>query len=134
MTLRQPFLHDLAVVLRAPTQVWSAPNGDVDGSGVQGAFFGDHRVLRGLGVDVQEQRRLAFGHRFHGGFLEPRRQVGQFLGELQQQRQFVLTVDVGEVGDHLGQRGRYGHGAAPGSSPATMGTRTVLPHSVHEPS
>ena len=54
MTLRQPFLHDLAVVLRAPTQVWSAPNGDVDGSGVQGAFFGDHRVLRGLGVDVQD--------------------------------------------------------------------------------
>ena len=54
VTLRQPFLHDLAVVLRAPTQVWSAPNGDVDGSGVQGAFFGDHRVLRGLGVDVQD--------------------------------------------------------------------------------
>ena len=54
MGVHQPFLHDLAVVLDAPTQAWSAADGDIDGSGVQGVFFGDHRVLRGLSLTVSD--------------------------------------------------------------------------------
>ena len=86
-----------------------------------------------VGVDVEEQRRLALRYRFHRRLFQPRRQRGQFAGELQQQRQLVLALDVGEVSNHLGQRRGQAHNE-PGSSPATMGTRTVLPHSVHDPS
>ena len=59
---------------------------------------------------------------------------GQFVGELQQQGELVLTLHVLEVRYHFGQRGRHAHGASPGSSPTATGTRTALPHSVHEPS
>ena len=85
------------------------------------------------GVDVQEQRRLALGHRLHCRLREFCGQLRQLVGELQQQLELVLAVHVTELGDHLGQRCRHAH-AAPGSSPTAMGTRTVLPHSVHEPS
>lgn len=80
---------------------------------------------------------MALRYRFHGRLFEVGGQCRQIVGELQQQRQLVLTLDVGEVGDHLGQGGRHAHtepGTGPGSSPATIGTRTVLPHSVQEPS
>ncbi|MCW3159268.1 glycogen debranching N-terminal domain-containing protein [Micropruina sonneratiae] len=50
MALHQPFLHDLTVALAAPVQVWSAAGGDVDGSGVQGFYYGDHRVLQGVSL------------------------------------------------------------------------------------
>ncbi len=46
---RQPFLHDLVCVLAAPTQVWSAPDGEIgsDGGavGAQGVLHADVRVL-----------------------------------------------------------------------------------------
>ena len=48
MSFHQPFVHDLTVALAAPTQVWSTADGDFDGSGAQGAYYGDRRVLRGL--------------------------------------------------------------------------------------
>jgi len=86
-------------------------------------------------VDVKEQWRLAFGHRLHRRFFEIGWQSGQFVGELQQQGELVLSLDVLEVRNHFGQGGRHGgHGALPGSSPTATGTRTALPHSVHEPS
>ena len=50
MSAQQPFLHDLALTLAAPVQVWSAADGSIDGTGVQGAYYGDRRVLRGLQV------------------------------------------------------------------------------------
>ncbi|HOQ54558.1 MAG TPA: hypothetical protein PLF56_13220, partial [Micropruina sp.] len=53
MAIEQPFVHDLTVALAAPVQVWSAPGGDIDGSGVQGAYYGDHRMVRGLQLDLQ---------------------------------------------------------------------------------
>ncbi|SDD66008.1 glycogen debranching N-terminal domain-containing protein [Auraticoccus monumenti] len=58
MTSRQPFLHDQLVVLRAPSQVWSARSGEVGRSGggsgaaVQGAWLGDTRYLRALWLRV----------------------------------------------------------------------------------
>jgi len=50
MSLHQPFVHDLTVTLAAPTQVWSSADGDFDDTGAQGAYFGDHRVLRALAL------------------------------------------------------------------------------------
>ncbi len=89
---------------------------------------------------MQEQRRLAFGHRFHRRLLEVGGQLWEVVGELQQQLELVLALHVGEVGHDLGERTGHAHahadsGTDPGLSPATIGTRTVLPpHSVHDPS
>lgn len=41
----QPLLHDLTVVVSAPSQVWSARDGQVRRSGAQGVYDGDCRVL-----------------------------------------------------------------------------------------
>ena len=79
---------------------------------------------RSRGVDVQEQRRLALGHRLHRRLFEVGRQRRQFVGELQQQLQLVLALHFGEVRHHLGQRGGHdssGRYGSPGSSPAAIG-------------
>ena len=88
-----------------------------------------------LDLDGQEKRRLAFGHGFEqvtvlGVALGQGRQV---LGVLQQQLQPVPVRHGGEVVDDLLQPGMErsrGHGL----SPRVMGTRTLFPHSVHDPS
>jgi glycogen debranching enzyme len=41
----QPFLHDLAVTVSAPSQVWSARDGQIRRTGAQGVYDGDCRVL-----------------------------------------------------------------------------------------
>ncbi|MBK0331624.1 amylo-alpha-1,6-glucosidase [Brachybacterium sp. MASK1Z-5] len=51
----QPFLHDLAVVLRAPLQAWSAPDGTITGIGAQGVYLGDTRVVSDLTCEVEER-------------------------------------------------------------------------------
>ena len=64
MTLHQPFVHDLTVTLAAPVQVWSAADGDFDGTGAEGAYCGDRRVLRGLRLRLlgpDRQIELAHG-------------------------------------------------------------------------
>ena len=42
---RQPFLHNLLAVVQAPTQAWSAMDGQVRAEGAQGVYHGDIRVL-----------------------------------------------------------------------------------------
>jgi glycogen debranching enzyme len=46
----QPLLHDELVVLRAPTQAWSAATGEMAGTGIHGLYFSDVRLIRGLRV------------------------------------------------------------------------------------
>ena len=41
----QPLLHDLLVCLKAPTQFWSAPSGQLTGAGAEGVYHADTRVL-----------------------------------------------------------------------------------------
>ncbi len=41
----QPLLHDSIVVLRAPTQVWSAPGGEAGDSAIHGIYHGDVRHI-----------------------------------------------------------------------------------------
>ncbi|HMO09987.1 MAG TPA: glycogen debranching N-terminal domain-containing protein [Actinotalea sp.] len=54
----QPLLHDLLVGIAAPTQVWSARDGQVRSHGAQGTYHGDVRVLsraelRGSGAEPE---------------------------------------------------------------------------------
>lgn len=44
----QPLLHDELVVLRAPTQVWSAPDGTIGSAPIHGIAHSDVRVVRAL--------------------------------------------------------------------------------------
>ncbi|NMR19404.1 glycogen debranching N-terminal domain-containing protein [Cellulomonas fimi] len=59
----QPFLHDLLVATMAPTQAWSAPDGQVRPGGAQGWYHGDVRVLSQalLTVDGREPDAIAGG-------------------------------------------------------------------------
>ncbi len=50
MTGLQPLLAASTVVLSAPAQAWSAPDGDIGGSGISGFYVGDRRVLSTLSV------------------------------------------------------------------------------------
>jgi glycogen debranching enzyme len=43
--MQQPFLHDLLVAVAAPSQVWSADDGQIRQSGAQGVYHADVRVL-----------------------------------------------------------------------------------------
>lgn len=45
MTQRQPFLHDLTVVLAAPMQAWSGHDGQLRPGGAQGIYCADTRVI-----------------------------------------------------------------------------------------
>ena len=51
----QPLLHEAIMVLRAPTQFWSAPDGSVDPAAVHGVYHSDTRLLRGIGLTVNGQ-------------------------------------------------------------------------------
>ncbi|MFD4422392.1 glycogen debranching N-terminal domain-containing protein [Agromyces sp. NPDC058484] len=48
----QPLLHDALAVLRAPTQVWSAPDGTIGSAPVHGVYFSDVRLVRGIRMTV----------------------------------------------------------------------------------
>ena len=41
----QPLLHDATVVLRAPTQAWSADDGSIGSSAIHGIYFSDVRII-----------------------------------------------------------------------------------------
>lgn len=48
----QPLLHNELVVLRAPTQVWSADDGSIGAEAIHGIAHSDVRVVRGLRTTV----------------------------------------------------------------------------------
>lgn len=48
----QPLLHDSTVLLRAPSQAWSAADGEMGSAPIHGFFHGDIRVLAGLSVRI----------------------------------------------------------------------------------
>ena len=47
----QPFLADRVVALSAPTQAWSADDGDMGAAPIDGIYHGDTRFVRTLRVD-----------------------------------------------------------------------------------
>jgi glycogen debranching enzyme len=50
--MEQPWLHDLSLTLAAPTQVWSARDGQVRPGGLAGVHHADHRVICLLALEV----------------------------------------------------------------------------------
>lgn len=65
----QPFLHDLLAAVHAPTQAWSAADGQVrltDGRGAQGVYHGDVRVLAGVVLTVDGAEPEAVGGGLEG--------------------------------------------------------------------
>lgn len=64
----QPFLHDLLVTLQAPTQAWSGRDGQIRGSGAQGVYHGDVRMLAAavVRVDGLEPEPLSAAPAGHG--------------------------------------------------------------------
>jgi glycogen debranching enzyme len=49
---RQPLIHDETLVLRAPTQAWSAADGSMGASPIHGYFFSDTRLVASVGIRV----------------------------------------------------------------------------------
>jgi glycogen debranching enzyme len=58
----QPWLHDLTLVLAAPTQVWSGADGQVRPGGVQGVLHGDRRLLDRLELTVDGEEPTPVAH------------------------------------------------------------------------
>jgi glycogen debranching enzyme len=56
----QPFLSDRVVALAAPTQVWSASDGDLGTGTIDGIYHGDTRFIRSLVVEyIDDEGRYA---------------------------------------------------------------------------
>ncbi len=81
----QPLLHDLLVATMAPTQAWSAPDGQIRATGAQGVYHGDTRVLSRAVVTVagEEPEVVAAGPTGPGlgDARSPRRRDPARLGE-----------------------------------------------------
>ena len=59
---QQPWLHDLTLVLAAPTQVWSDADGQVRPGGVQGLLHGDRRLLARIELTVDGEEPTPVAH------------------------------------------------------------------------
>ena len=54
-TQRQPLIHDEVVVLRAPTQVWSARDGQMGAAAIHGLYFSDVRLISAMAMTLDGQ-------------------------------------------------------------------------------
>ncbi|MBW4095846.1 MAG: amylo-alpha-1,6-glucosidase [Acidobacteria bacterium] len=61
MNDRQPFLHDLNVLLSAPVQAWSGQDGQIRRAGVQGIYCADTRVIDQAVLTVNGEEPEAIG-------------------------------------------------------------------------
>jgi glycogen debranching enzyme len=57
---RQPFLHDAAIALRAPTQAWSRASGDMRDA-IDGVYHGDRRLIGTLALRCGDEEPEAIG-------------------------------------------------------------------------
>lgn len=62
----QPYLHDLAVVVAAPTAVLSGTDGQIRAEGAQGVLSGDRRILSELRVEIDGIEPSPVGHALIG--------------------------------------------------------------------
>lgn len=67
MTQRQPFLHDLNVLLAAPMQAWSGHDGQLRPGGAQGIYCADTRVIDEAILMVSGEEPEMVGGRQAGG-------------------------------------------------------------------
>lgn len=76
----QPWLHDLTLVLAAPTQAWSGLDGQVRDEGVQGMLHSSRRFVSELLVTVDGEEPVITAHHDAGGdahvFVSVMRRLG----------------------------------------------------------
>ena len=48
----QPLLHGETVVLRAPAQAWSSPDGSMGSAPIHGLYLSDVRIVSALGITI----------------------------------------------------------------------------------
>ncbi|MGI8901170.1 MAG: amylo-alpha-1,6-glucosidase [Nocardioides sp.] len=77
----QPWLHDLVLVLAAPTQVWSGADGQVRPGGVEGVLHGDRRLLSELRLTVGGHEPVPLTHHDDGGYAHVFVGVPRALGD-----------------------------------------------------
>jgi glycogen debranching enzyme len=78
---RQPWVHDLALVLSAPTQAWSAADGQVRGTGVHGFLHADRRFVRECVVTVDGEEPSPLTAHDAGGDAHVFLAVARSLGD-----------------------------------------------------
>lgn len=106
----QPLLHDALAVLRAPTQVWSSPDGGIGRAPVHGIYSADVRLVRGLRITVDGH---APEHLATGGEHSDRVRIDALVRTLDDPTpdpgvRLVLdrTVDAGGIADTITLRNR----------------------------
>ena len=101
----QPLLHDLVACVAAPTQGWSAHDGQVRGTGAQGFFHSDVRVLREavLTVDGREPEGISTSRAGAGEvrFVGLARQLGDAGPDPTVRVERVRRVSAGVVEEEL---------------------------------
>ncbi|MGJ7442479.1 glycogen debranching N-terminal domain-containing protein [Aquipuribacter sp. MA13-6] len=78
---RQPWVHDLALVLAAPTQAWSGRDGQVRDAGVQGFLHADRRFVRECVVTVDGEEPSPLTAHDDGGDAHVFLGVARSLGD-----------------------------------------------------
>ena len=78
---RQPWVHDLVVVLAAPSQVWSGADGQIRASGVQGVLHGDRRLVRQVVVTFDGEEPTPIAHHAEDGDVHVFTGVPRHLGD-----------------------------------------------------
>jgi hypothetical protein len=63
----QPWLHDLTLVLAAPTQAWSGLNGQLRNDGLKGLLHAERRFVSELVVNVDGEEPVSPAHHDAGG-------------------------------------------------------------------
>lgn len=110
-TPRQPLLHDALTVLRAPTQVWSSPSGQLGAAPIHGVYLADVRIIRELRLTVggAEPEHIATG-----AARADAARIQYLLRDLDDptpdpgvRLELERTVDAGGVSDALTLRSRH---------------------------
>lgn len=104
-TPRQPLLHGETVVFRAPTQVWSAPDGELGAAPIHGVYHSDIRLISRQAITV------------NGKHLEPIASVPRTADEVT----FVtIARELDDPTPDPGVRGEHTRTVGPGRVTETL--------------
>ena len=112
--LHQPLLHDSTVVLTAPSQAWSAPDGRIDGHGIHGFYHSDlrvlDRVLLTVGGSEPEHIGTAGPDAATAVFTAVVRGLDDETADPRVRLDRSRTVRAGSLGERIVLRNALGHG------------------------
>ena len=101
----QPLLHDALVVLRAPTQAWSATDGTMGAAAIHGLYHSDTRVIDRLELSVGGARPEPIGSVLDGAsvarFSAVVRGVGESTADPRVRVDRVRSVKAGRLHERI---------------------------------